>query len=296
MTLLVVALGGNAISPPHGGLSLAEERARIAIAAGELAELARGGARLLVVHGNGPQVGRLLSAPGIGDAASLDVHVAQTQGELGYLLAEALEARLGTPCAALVTRVTVAQDDPGFARPSKPIGPVLADPPADARVLRAADGSGWRRVVASPRPLAVLEEAAIRALLVQHHVVAGGGGGVPLFAEAGTRRPAAAVVDKDWVASLLARALDAERLLFVTDVAHAYDGFAGASPRAVLRMGCAAARERLRRGEFAPGSMAPKVEAAVEFAEVTGRSAVIAALGRVERALRGETGTTIAAA
>lgn len=291
--LLVVGLGGNALSPPRGPLTFADERAAIALAAGELSGLARAGARLLVVHGNGPQVGRLLQAVGFGDPGSLDVHVAQTQGELGYLLTEALELRLGMPCAALVTRVVVAEDDPAFAAPSKPVGGVLGAAPASAPSVHTANGSGFRRVVASPRPIAVVEEAAIAQLLRRHHVIAGGGGGVPLAQRAGGRIPVAAVVDKDWVASLLARRLDAGRLVFVTDVENAFEGFGGAQPRALPRLACDEARARLARGEFAPGSMGPKVEAAVEFTEATGRPSVIAPLGGIERALRGAGGTTI---
>ncbi len=295
MDLLVVGLGGNAISPPRGALKFADERVAIAAAAGELCALARAGARLLVVHGNGPQVGRLLLASAFGDPASLDLHVAQTQGELGYLLTEALELRLDIPCAALVTRVVVAANDPAFATPTKPIGGVLGAAPPNSASVRTPNGMGFRRVVASPRPVSVLEEAAIADLLTRHHVVAGGGGGIPLAQGAGGRAPAAAVVDKDWVASLLAHRLDARRLVFVTDVDNAFEGFAGPQPRALSRLACGEARERLARGEFAPGSMGPKVEAAVEFTEATGRPCVIARLGGVERALSGAGGTTIVA-
>jgi carbamate kinase len=199
--LIVVALGGNALSPPRGSQSFATERDAIARAGHELAGLADGGARLLVVQGNGPQVGRLLSVPGLGDPDQLDVHVAQTQGELGYLLVEALESRLGEgTCAALVTRVLVTEEDPAFSRPEKPVGAVLRDRPAHVPSAPTPGGGGWRRVVASPRPTEVLERAAIAALLTSHHVVAGGGGGVPIARSNGCRRPVPAVVDKDWVA------------------------------------------------------------------------------------------------
>jgi len=189
----------------------------------------------------------------------------------------------------------VAEDDPAFATPTKPIGGVFSAAPADVTSVRTPDGSGFRRVVASPRPVSLLEEAAIAELLTHHHVVAGGGGGIPLARRAGGRAPAAAVVDKDWVASLLARRLDARRLVFVTDVDNAFEGFGGAQQRALSRLACGEARVRLARGEFAPGSMGPKVEAAVEFTEATGRPCVIAPLGGVERALRGAGGTTIIA-
>lgn len=292
--LTVVALGGNAISPPRGDMGFEAERAAIAVAAEELAALARDGARLLIVHGNGPQVGRLLAAPGSGGAAALDVHVAQTQGELGYLLAEALDERLGgTACAALVTRVLVDDHDLAFAEPTKPIGPVLAERPVSVASAPTPAGSGWRRVVASPRPLAVIEQSAIAQLLASHHVIAGGGGGVALAGEPRRARPA--VVDKDWVASLLAIALGADRLIYVTDVSHAFDRFGRAGEAAIRFMSPTEARSRLAGGIFGPGSMAPKIESAAEFVERAGRPAVIAALGSVETALRGATGTIITA-
>ena len=292
--LIVVALGGNAVSPPRGDPSFATERALIGRAVSELIAIAQRGVRLLIVHGNGPQVGRLLGAPGIGDPDSLDVHVAQTQGELGYLLAEALDAHLGDgACVAVVTRVLVDRRDDAFSHPTKPVGAVLAAPPAGAPAVRLSDGSGWRRVVASPRPLAVVEQEAIGALLRRHHVVAGGGGGVALAGTGAPPRAQKAVVDKDWVAALLAVAFDAEQLLFVTDVPHAFDAFGQAHAEPIHSMSVSAARERLAAGVFAPGSMQPKVESAVQFAVATRRAAVIATLGSVGAALAGKAGTTI---
>jgi carbamate kinase len=291
--LTVVALGGNAISPPRGSLDMEGERAAVARVAAELAVLAESGARLLIVHGNGPQVGRLLAARGLGESSALDIHVAQTQGELGYLLAEALDTRLGRDaCAALVTRVLVDGGDPAFAHPDKPVGPVLAEHPIGVPSVAAPDGHGWRRVVASPRPVAIVEQAAIAALLPMRHVIAGGGGGVPLGG-VGRRRAQPAVVDKDWVASLLAITFKADRLIYVTDVPHAFDRFGDVTQSAIRSMSVSEARMRLGTGVFAPGSMAPKVESAVEYVEATGRQAVIAPLGLVQAALERQTGTII---
>ena len=293
-SLLVVALGGNAVSPPRGDLSIASERRVVDRAVAELATVATDGKRLLVVHGNGPQVGRLLAAPGIGDPESIDVHVAQTQGELGYLLAEGLERQLlGGRCVAVVTRVVVDANDPDFLRPTKPVGAVLTSPPAGVPAVRVPGGSGWRRVVASPRPLAVIEQDAIAALLPTHHVIAGGGGGVALAGPTRTRHPQAAVIDKDWVAALLATAFDAEQLLFVTDVSHAFDAFGDHNQQAIHSMRLADARQRLAAGVFAPGSMVPKVESAMQFVESTGRPAIIATVGQLAAALAGTSGTTI---
>jgi carbamate kinase len=282
-SLIVVALGGNAISPPHGDLGLDLERKLIDRAAAELAELASSGARLLVVHGNGPQVGRLLGAKE-SDTQYLDIRVAQTQGELGYLIAEALSRHLASDgIAAVITRVLVDPNDPAFTRPSKPVGAVLKAPPRDVPAVRMPDGSGWRRVVASPRPIAVIE----------HHVIAGGGGGVPLCSADGARRPQAAVVDKDWVAALLAISLGAEQLLFATDVPHAFDCYGRSDAQMIATMNVGEARRRLATGVFAAGSMAPKVESAAEFVAATGRPAKIAALGFLTEALRGTAGTTV---
>jgi carbamate kinase len=290
-TLAVVALGGNLLSPPAGDLSVTAERAVGARAMREVAALAAAH-RLLVLPGNGPQVGRLLEATG--HEADLAVLVAMTQGELGDLLCEALDTALGMPASvAIVTRVLVDPTDPAFASPTKPVGRVLRQRPADGPAMPTPDGGGWRRVVASPRPVGVLELEAIRSVLGTHHVVAGGGGGVPLVAVAGGRAPRPAVVDKDRVGALLAIALGAQRLIFVTDVPAACDGFGGPAPRPISRMSVAGARARLAAGAFAEGSMGPKVESAADFADATGRPAVITTLGAIEEALGGKAGTTV---
>ena len=290
--LLVIGLGGNALSPPTGDLSPTAERTVVARTMAEVADLAAEH-RLLIVHGNGPQIGRLLAADPAGDDGCLDILVSQTQGELGYLLCESLDRALGTVSSiALVTRVLIDPDDPAFSRPDKPIGRVTTQP-GRGPWLPTPDGRGWRRVVASPRPIAVLELEAIRASLSTHHVVAGGGGGVPLTGRGSDRLPCAAVVDKDRVAALLAIELGAARLVFVTDVPHAFDDFAGPSPRPIPRMSVASACDRLASGVFAAGSMGPKVESAVDFVSTTRRPAVITTAGAVRAALAGTAGTTI---
>lgn len=291
--LTVVGVGGNAVNPAGGDASLAAERAAIETAVDELAALASESSRLLVVHGNGPQVGRLLAAPGVGDPAHLDIHVAQTQGELGYLLADGLQRAISRPCAALVTRVVVDPDDPAFEQPIKPIGPVLDRRPDAVASNTTPDGRGWRRVVASPRPQRVVEQDAIATLLATHDVVAGGGGGIPITFTDGETHGVPAVIDKDWVAALLAIALGADRLISITDVESAFDRFAEAGRTPLRTLTNREARRLLERGEFAPGSMAPKIESAVEFVEETGHDALIAKLGEVAAALRGESGTTV---
>lgn len=280
--LLVVALGGNALSPPAAAdQDYATERAIVAQTGRALTHLAQR-FRLVIVHGNGPQVGRLLRSEADPTRSNLDIHVAQTQGELGYLLMAALDA----PVACLVTRVRVGAD-PGPAL--KPIGPILETPPEACADAVTVDG-GWRRVVPSPRPSAVLETAAIAALLPTHHVIAGGGGGVPLT-ENGA--PVSAVVDKDWVAGLLAVALGAEHLVFATDVDGVYEGFGSANARRLTRLTPERGRQLLQDGSLGTGSMAPKVASALDFVTATGRTAHVCALADMQAALTAEAAGTV---
>ena len=278
--LLVLALGGNALSPPtRAGDDYPVEREIAGNTALLLDQLARAGYRLLIVHGNGPQVGRLLRQdPAHGN---LDIHIAQTQGELGYLLAVTMQEL----AVCVLTRVVVGANR---GKPVKPIGPILEVEPGEAPAIRVGDG--WRLIVPSPRPLEVVEQAAIRTLLEQQHVIAGGGGGVPQTA---TGEVVSGVVDKDWVAALLAIRLDAAYLVFATDVAGVLDEPQAqpATPLASLEL--TAARSLIDRGIAAPGSMAPKLESAIDFAAATGRPALICALNQIVAALAGEAGTRV---
>lgn len=282
--LLVVAIGGHALSSPAADATLAGERAAAVSAGRELAELAAG-RRLLLVHGNGPQVGRLLGVEANLD--ELDIRVAQTQGELGYLLASGLGAASGEPVVALLTRVRV--DSGRAGDPEKPIGPILDRRPGAPHV-ELPGGRGWRRTVPSPLPLEVLECAEIRILLQRSHVVAGGGGGVPVAAD-GTAVPG--VVDKDRVAALLAIELAADAFVIGTDVDGAYLDFDTPAARRIERLSPPEAKRLLAAGTFAPGSMAPKVASAAAFTAATGRPAAIAAMGQLGAALAGRAGTLV---
>lgn len=259
LPLLVLALGGHALQR-SGDVSLDGERQAVAALAPALARLGDS-YRLLVVHGNGPQVGRLLVEAD--DVIDLDLLTAQTQGELGYLLSEAMPS----PCVTVVTRVVVP-DVPGPR--VKPIGP--------ARVR-----------VASPQPLRVVEAQAIGLLLESHHVVAGGGGGVPLR-ESGS--PANVVVDKDWVALLLARQLGAQLLVFATDVDAVYSGFGTPAAQPLATLSVAAAHQMLDAG-LDTGSMAPKLASAAAFTESSGLDSVICAVGEILSAMAGQSGTRV---
>ena len=284
--LLVVALGGNALSPPSGDPSYDVEREIVKATTDELKSLVDEDYRLLIVHGNGPQVGRLMREDVAGE--NLDIYVAQTQGELGYLIVQNLRQAGVTNCVSLVTRVVVEEDDPGLFQPAKAVGPVLVDEPAGRPSRRT--GAGWRLLVGSPRPTEVLELSAVRALIAAHHVVAGGGGGVPVT-RAGT--PVQGVIDKDWVAALLAIELGAQELLFATDVAGVYENFGSADQHLLAELGCDRAGRLLASGTLGVGSMAPKVESAMAFVRACGRNSHITKLGQLRPALNGAAGTMV---
>jgi carbamate kinase len=285
--LLVVALGGNALATvPSVGTapnatrsrSYEDERRAAARSVDELVELTHPDDRLIIVHGNGPQVGRLLDqAQSVDD---LDVCVAQTQGEIGYLLVQAL-GLAGLDALALVTRAIV----PGTAGlpATKAIGPVHQARPAGS--ARRHDG-GWIRTVPSPEPERIVELDAIRLLAGTHHLVVGGGGGVPLSREG---QPVACVIDKDWVAAIIAVELRAEQLIFVTNV----DGVRDDAGRLIGDMSTAEAAALVQSRVAQPGSMGPKLESARRYVKSRGRPAVIARLGEVAAGVAGVSGTRI---
>jgi carbamate kinase len=306
----VLAIGGNALAPAGlGAFADQEERARV------VADAALGvldsGRRLLMVHGNGPQVGALAMAQ---EAVAREVPVqplfvlgAMTQGQLGYLLAQAIGdalASAGRPraVAAVMTQVVVRQDDPAFATPTKPIGPFFSQGRArrlaEARGWDVAEdaGRGWRRVVASPTPVEVVESGEIRRLLdAGEVVVACGGGGVPVARVGDDLVGVDAVIDKDFAAALVGRLVGAGSLLLLTGVEHVALDFGTPEERPVDEMTVAEARGHLEAGQFPPGSMGPKVEAAAQFVEAGGREAVITSLERLADALAGRGGTRITA-
>jgi carbamate kinase len=295
---VVAALGGNALAPP-GGSGLADPREAVRRAVAAIAGIAREH-DLVVTHGNGPQVGWLAvqaEAAGQGGTA-LDLLGAESEGLLGYLLEQELANALpGRDVAALLTQVEVDPADPAFARPSKPIGPVVDEAAAAALRKRGfavgRDRGGFRRLVPSPAPLAILEARTLAVLVrLGIVVVCGGGGGVPVGRDArGAHHGVEAVVDKDRSALLLATALGADALLLLTDVAAVYADWPGRE-RPIRR----ATPRELAALRLEPGSMAPKVEAASRFVRGTGGFAAIGAVADAEALLRGEAGTRVEAA
>ncbi len=235
----------------------------------------------------------------------LDWCVAQTQGTLGFTVLDALDAALAgagasRPVAALVTRTLVDRDDPGFTHPTKPIGRYLPEGQARSmmehgQVWEDRGDQGWRRVVASPEPLEVVDVEAVRALLAAGHVVvAAGGGGIPVVRDAdGRLHGVEAVIDKDLTAALLARTLDADVLVIATDVDHAAVDWGTPQQRDLERVSLAELRRHTEAGQFASGSMGPKVDAATRFVEGGGPRAVITSLTHITDAVEGSFGTVI---
>lgn len=300
----VLAFGGNALLLDPRNPASQEEKAR-AFAKG-VRLLMTDEAGMVLVHGNGPQVGMILlrieATKNRIPPETLDIMVAETQGSIGYLLSRALRSEIPErEIAALLTQVLVDPDDPGFANPTKPVGPFYAREAADELIrsqgwrMTESPGKGWRRVVPSPWPQEIVELHTIKdAVRHGHLIIAGGGGGIPVVRdEKGILRGIEAVIDKDLTACKLAVAIRAKRFVILTDVPHVSTGFATRSERRISRMKASTARRLLAEGEFPAGSMGPKVEAAAIFAEAIGRSALITNADMLAQALEGRAGTWV---
>ena len=306
---LLVAIGGNATHPEDIRGTTEEQESVAAGAALALLPLIRADNRVLLTHGNGPVVGKILmrmmltreSIPPM----RLDVCVAHSQGGIGYMLVQALEnamrkARIARQAACLMTEVEVDAADPAFAAPSKPVGPWFSQEESlrfekqGWRMMEDA-GRGWRHCVPSPEPRAVINLAAIRALLDAGAVViAGGGGGVPVVrTPAGELRGIEAVVDKDLTSALLAASLGIPDLLILTAVEQVAVDFGKPQQRFLSRVPLSELKALQRAGHFAKGSMGPKVEAVIRHLEAGGRRAIIGHLGRAAEALAGASGTHV---
>jgi carbamate kinase len=297
----VIALGGNALMRPGERGTAAEQRANLRETCEALRPLL-GDGDLVVTHGNGPQVGNeLVRQERAADEVPplpLYLAVAQTQAEIGALIESELSAVADRPVVCLLTHVRVDENDPAFAQPTKPIGPFYSEEQAKQLerdrgwVVVHDAGRGWRRVVPSPLPLEVVELAAVRTLVAAGTIaVACGGGGIPVSSRNGRLSGIDAVIDKDRASSLLAIAIEADRLVILTDVDAVYRGW-GTDSQAELRVLDAAAAEALLP-ELAAGSMAPKLEASLAFARETGREALITSAAALARALAGNAGTRV---
>lgn len=308
--IAVVALGGNALIRQGERGEVAEQLRHIRESVVHLPLLLEKGYALVITHGNGPVVGQLLlqneAARETVPPMPLDVCDADSEGSIGYLtqqtLVNVLRGRCGgRPVVSLITQVVVDPADPAFDKPSKPVGPFYGAGEADGlrrvkgwAVVEDA-GRGFRRVVPSPRPLQVVEEDAIRILL-EHGVVviAAGGGGIPVMrAESGELHGVEAVIDKDRVSALLAGRLGARLLVILTAVDCVYRRFGRPDQEPLRRIDIATARRLLQDGEFPPGSMGPKIEAAIDFLAAGGEEVLITLPENLAEAIEGRTGTRI---
>jgi carbamate kinase len=298
---ILLALGGNALLRRGEPASAPNQRRNVEAAAVALAEIAAEH-ELIVTHGNGPQVGLLaLQNEAFPDVPPypLDVLDAESEGMVGHMLELALRNALPErDVVSVLTEVVVAADDPAFGRPTKPIGPVYGDGQAqrlrlDRGWTMGRDGAGYRRLVPSPEPHAIAEIRSLRSLVDSGAlVICAGGGGIPVAIDGmGVMHGVEAVIDKDLTAALLARRLDADLLLMLTDVDAVRADYGGPHERPIA----SASPGELRKLNFAAGSMGPKVEAACRFAEATGHRATIASLSDAVRAARGEAGTQVLA-
>ena len=307
---IVVALGGNALQSSKGEATAEAQLQVVQKTCDYLADLVEKGYEIVVVHGNGPQVGRILlaseTAKDVVPAMPFDVCGAMSQGYIGYHIQQGLskvlrERGIQKEAVTLVTQVVVDQNDPAFQKPSKPIGPFYGE--AEAKQLaqekgytvREDAGRGWRRVVPSPKPVDILEKDALDTLLGKAIVITCGGGGIPVVKKAeDVYEGVAAVIDKDFAAEAVAEHVEADVLLILTEVEHVAINFGKPDQKNLDRLTVADARKYIGEGQFAPGSMLPKVEAAVKFAEARpGKRAVISSLYHAVDAIEGKTGTEI---
>lgn len=299
---VVVALGGNTLLGDHGPWTVDAQREVIERTAGQISDAITAGNDVVLTHGNGPQVGNLLLQQ---EQASetpqlpLDVLVAETQAQIGYLLQQALDNELteSTDFITVVTQVVVDADDPAFENPTKPVGPFYTEPEAaeksfETRKVSSGDRP-YRRVVPSPEPVEIVEQQEISRLVERGNlVIAAGGGGVPVVRD-GDIRGVEAVVDKDNTTQLLASELGAGTLVCLTDVEYAYVNYDTPDQRPLRQVSSETLRTHLDAGEFGEGSMRPKVEACLRFVEQGGKRAMITSPERLRAALAGEAGTRV---
>jgi carbamate kinase len=299
----VIAFGGNALTREDERGTWEEQSANARIAVRAALDLRAAGHQVLLTHGNGPQVGALALQQA--QAASqvpvmpFDALSAMTQGQLGYLLQQAIHSiDSSAPTATILTRVVVDPNDPGFAHPTKPIGPFYDEPTARALAAERGwtvgpdAGRGWRRTIASPQPLEVVEIDHIRSLLEQDvMVIAGGGGGIPVARLDGRLVGVEAVIDKDRCSAEIASATGADLLVMVTGVERVALDFGTRWQRNMARLTVSDALRHLRSGEFPPGSMGPKIEAGARFVGRGGRAAVITSGEHLVSACAGRHGT-----
>jgi carbamate kinase len=310
MKTVVIAIGGNSLIKDEQHMSVPDQYAAVVETARHITDLVERGFRVVITHGNGPQVGFILLrseyARGILHEVPLDSIGADTQGAIGYQIQQAMQNEfrrrgLKKSVASIVTQTLVDKNDPAFAKPSKPIGQFYKKEEAEDRMrvekwtMVEDAGRGWRRVVPSPKPIRIIEADVIKKLVTDGVIlVAAGGGGIPVVEDdAGNLRGVAAVIDKDLASAVLAKEISADLLVISTAVEKVYLNFGKPDQKALDRMTVAEAKQYIEEGHFKPGSMLPKVQACVQFLEAGGREALITCPETLPAALEGKTGTRV---
>ena len=309
--VIVIALGGNAILQPGQNGTYEEQVGNVRLTSEQLVQMVESGKyRIVVTHGNGPQVGNILlqneTAKDV--AATMPLHVcgAESQGLIGYMMQQTLhnllaeKGRGDVPVVTLITQVVVNKDDPAFANPTKPVGPFYSEDEAKRLEsdkgynVREDAGRGWRRVVPSPDPMEISEKEAIRQLIAARSIViASGGGGIPVIRDDGKLKGVDAVIDKDLAGERLANDVEASIFMVLTDVDQVKLDYKTPEEKGLDTITVDEAKRYHAEGHFAKGSMEPKVRAAIRFIEAGGERAIITSLGRAIDALAGRAGTTI---
>jgi carbamate kinase len=310
---IVIALGGNALQESKGPPTAEAQLEVVKKTCGFIGEIVKRDYEIAIVHGNGPQVGRIVlaseAAKDVTPALPFDVCGAMSQGYIGYHIQQALKEILRDigkghiPVVALVTQMVVDKNDPGFCAPSKPIGPFYGAEEAQkiaaetGYVMKEDAGRGWRRVVASPIPERIIEIESIQRLWDSTIVIACGGGGIPVIeTNDGHVEGVAAVIDKDFAAELLAEQVAADTLMILTEVEKVSLNYHKPEQKDLCCITVAEAEKYIAEGHFAPGSMLPKIQAGIKFAaSASGRKAIITSLFKAVDALEGKTGTVITA-
>ena len=310
MSRIVIALGGNALQSKDSAPTAEGQLEVVKRTCEHIADISSQGYELAIVHGNGPQVGRIVlaseAAKDVTPAMPFDVCGAMSQGYIGYHIQQALKYALSirninVPVLTVATQIVVDKNDPAFSKPTKPIGPFYTE--EEAKALEAEKGysvkedagRGWRRVVASPIPKKIVEIDAIKDLWDSSIVISCGGGGIPVVENMdGTLEGVAAVIDKDFAAELLAEQVDADVLMILTEVEQVAINWGKPNQENLSHLSLKTAVQYIEEGQFAPGSMLPKVEAAMKFVRTyPHKKAIITSLDKAIDALEGKTGTVI---
>jgi carbamate kinase len=308
--LALIALGGNALILPGERGHIEEQFRHTATCMKAIASFIAQGWKIVITHGNGPVVGNILlrneCAREYIPPMPLYICVADSQGGIGSMIAESLnneleKLSLDKTVSAIITHVLVERDDPAFLEPAKPIGPYYSDDRADQYIkqgwqMRNISGRGWRRLVPSPRPKKIIEIESVKAVFERGFVpIASGGGGIPVIEENKELKGVDAVIDKDLSALLLARELSLEMFIILTDVDGVYLDWEDIHRKRLERLSMKEAKAYLLEGQFPPGSMGPKIEAAVEFIASGGKEVIIAKPEDLASAIKGNAGTRIIA-